>query len=639
VYYAKDPIYGFCFVKGPIFDEEGARDLEEFYKWKKTNGIHAFEFYLTYLYPDRWPGGVPLGCRNKCDRNKKYLFIVSKSLLDNDTETPKTIKKSSKLWPPTDIMASDKTWEPVEMWNKVPDEVKGEYVMAVLYKTFIGVADLADKNFCFYKGHIYSIDEDQKNRMFQNPIFKLPMGKRKLFLDYFLKNFDFYYITINMWSQLKDFNRPLLNFMEDIKEKIKNNFNFSPYYTSQTAPSDDPEEQDFNAERKKRSNASKAAKAVAEYNNKKIYEAILRGDYDAANKAAANQNDDDQQEIPKDGPFIGYRGTKSSHNHKHEALISAIHKYVRRGKEEMLTYVFAQLLSYLQVDQSKERKAKLTNFANRIVITTLEDMSTSPQMIRRAISCFDYIKAFNSINGNDAKTANPNPEYFIKFAHHAAISKRTRVPSGLSTLSRVFELMPETSMKNFDNPFFEKVMRCRTFCFKDGVANLELSEKFFSKCLKDKNADALVVFKYLYDKKSALVTGVNFLRTMSSLIGTSSILFEKAFEALKGKKEEFMLGGNLLFWYLVGFDEPSTLQTNQEKIDELKKIFTDNTKRELDDYVVNDRHVNSKFGMEKFVTEGSTFTNPSEIPEAIALRKLYEDTRLIDYTKEEMTEE
>ena len=599
VYYAEDEIYGKCFVKGPIVNEKTVEDIELFNKWEKENGIASGDFYFTYLYPTRWPEGTPLGYRNYIDRSKKYLFMVSKALLDN--EDVKIRKHSSKVWPITEILESDRSWDPVKMWQSVDKQAKCDYIIAILYKAMIGVKDLADRNFCYFKGNVYAIDNDEANREFFNPIEALTLAKRKLFLGYFLDHFDVFYVIVNSWSPLKNYNKPLLDFMEDISMKRKNNFNFNTYFEKQTTKYDLTED----------ANKRKKTRAVQKYN--------------------ALTNDDDNDVVAKHGPWIGYRGTISSHNHKNEALISGIHKYIRRGESDKLCYVFSQLLSYLQTDQCTERKAKLTFFANRVVISVLEDASTSPHLLPMAIQCYNYIKSFNFLLGDSAKTSEPNPDYFVKLAYYVARSKRCRLPSGMSTLSRAFENMPEKIMSKYENLWFEHIMNARKCCFENEQMNILKTETYFSDCLTKKNIGALVVYKSLYDKKSTLVVGVNFLKQVSSLLGVPSKMMEDSFQSVKGKKEEFMAGADILFWYIIGYD-PHDNNSNPNEVLRLKKVFNSTEHMVLDKYVTEDKHVKpQQYGLEEFIKEGSVVTNHSLIPEALAVRKLYEDTRLINY--------
>lgn len=259
-------------------------------------------------------------------------------------------------------------------------------------------------------------------------------------------------------------------------------------------------------------------------------------------------------------------------------------------------------------------------------------MGTSPHMIERAMKCYDYIKKFNNIEGEEAKRNHPNPETFIKFAYHASVCKRARIASGMSTLGKVFLSMTLEEMGKYDNMFFENIIRARRHCFVDDVMNINMTEQYFTKYMTEKNKDALVIYKALYDKESRIVTGLTFIKQMMTIFGEKLTVFIDSFQSIKGKKEEFMLGANLLFWYLVGFDQSPKTDKHPVRIDELKVIFTDNVKRELDDYVVKDRHVSSKYGMDEFVKNGSVVTNHSEIQEALALRKFYEDTRLIEFT-------
>ena len=168
VMFAKDEIFGHCFVKGPYLTNSTIKYHAMLHDWKKANGLPVVDYYFANLYPDVWPEGTPLGQRNKTNRNQKYTFMVMESLLettkpetiirDLDKEKDGTTKGGWKG--KIELLESDKSWEPLKMWNSVSDKVKKDFTVSMIYRSMIGADDLADRNFVLKGDTLYSIDED-----------------------------------------------------------------------------------------------------------------------------------------------------------------------------------------------------------------------------------------------------------------------------------------------------------------------------------------------------------------------------------------------------------------------------------------------------------------------------------------------
>ena len=146
-------------VKGPYTDLETINKFKENMKIKQDLNLPIIPYKIVELIPDRWPDGIPLGTRNKLDRNKLATFIVFDSVITRDKV--KTKKHSSKVWPETEVV----DWENMEKFhfnykyilsfNQVTD-----YIKAILFRYVFGISDLADRNFIVLDDRVISIDED-----------------------------------------------------------------------------------------------------------------------------------------------------------------------------------------------------------------------------------------------------------------------------------------------------------------------------------------------------------------------------------------------------------------------------------------------------------------------------------------------
>lgn len=162
VYFAKNKENKLVVVKGPY---KSKKDIEIFLRnmiWKKENNIKYIPFIIRELIPDRWENGIPLGTRNKIDRNKKCFFIVFDSLIV-DSQIIKKIH-SSKIWPKTEVV----DWSKINLHlnfndNFTCEEIK-DYLQSLLFRYIRGISDLADRNFLRKDSSIISIDEDIEDK-------------------------------------------------------------------------------------------------------------------------------------------------------------------------------------------------------------------------------------------------------------------------------------------------------------------------------------------------------------------------------------------------------------------------------------------------------------------------------------------
>ena len=162
VYFAKDKAGKLVVVKGPYSSRKEIDILLSNTEWKKKFNLPYNRFEVKEMIPDRWPQGVPLGARNKINRNQPAFFLVFESYIDESQI--QTIQRSSTLWPPTEVV----DWEKIPFHfdykgRKLTEQEMIDYVHAILFRYLLGISDYADRNFVLKEGRVISIDEDVEN--------------------------------------------------------------------------------------------------------------------------------------------------------------------------------------------------------------------------------------------------------------------------------------------------------------------------------------------------------------------------------------------------------------------------------------------------------------------------------------------
>jgi hypothetical protein len=151
----------FVVVKGPLAAKDDAIRMLEVQEWKRRHGLPHVEAKVVELIADRWPEGIPLGLRNRIDRNKPAAFLVSKAVVEESALKRKT--HSSKLWPPTEVAEwSAATPLHFDAAKATFAQMKA-YIQALLVRYVFGISDLADRNFLLAKGTVISVDEEYRD--------------------------------------------------------------------------------------------------------------------------------------------------------------------------------------------------------------------------------------------------------------------------------------------------------------------------------------------------------------------------------------------------------------------------------------------------------------------------------------------
>jgi len=145
-------------MKGPFLNDEIPKKYIDMQNKKMEYGLPIINTKLVYLYPDRWPEGVPLGVRNKINRNKKYPFLVIDSIIPESKF--KTRVHSSKVWEPTTVIDPLKVDIHFKKFDELNKQQMIDFYNAIAYRMKYKYTDLALRNFIIDKERLYSIDEE-----------------------------------------------------------------------------------------------------------------------------------------------------------------------------------------------------------------------------------------------------------------------------------------------------------------------------------------------------------------------------------------------------------------------------------------------------------------------------------------------
>ena len=151
-------------VKGPYRSCETVKQYLFYQEEKKRLGLPIVNSQICYFYPDRWLSGVPLGLRNSLDRNLKYPFLISQSLIP--IKDFKLRIHSSKLWPPTEVIDPKITDLHLQSIINLSTSESIDFLNALGFRCKYKLSDLAFRNFLKVSGRVYSIDEESTSADF-----------------------------------------------------------------------------------------------------------------------------------------------------------------------------------------------------------------------------------------------------------------------------------------------------------------------------------------------------------------------------------------------------------------------------------------------------------------------------------------
>jgi hypothetical protein len=146
------------FVKGPFKDITGPEITIKLTEIKKELGLNYVNSKIVYMFPDGLESGLSI--RNKLDKNKKYPFVVSECLFQ-DNELPMK-EKESKMWKKTMVLDFEKLKSCRYVNFNNEDEFK-QMLKVLIFRAILGIPDICQRNFAYSNNNVYSLDEEQIN--------------------------------------------------------------------------------------------------------------------------------------------------------------------------------------------------------------------------------------------------------------------------------------------------------------------------------------------------------------------------------------------------------------------------------------------------------------------------------------------
>ena len=307
----------------------------------------------------------------------------------------------------------------------------------------------------------------------------------------------------------------------------------------------------------------------------------------------------------------------SIHGYKTKVLKSAICKYFRRGEFEKLKWSIMEMAYFNNLDE-KAVKGIITNLINRLKILLMEDMSVVSAGI--TVEC---IKILDNYDVNRY-----NYDLLLDFCELIKYAKRNRFVSYLGNWWRnKGDPAVDTDIK------ISYVLKYKKH--NDSQKLLMLGENLI-KYIKEGDERMFGVYNLMYNldetagiryrRKDPVYMWWEILRDFS--IDNKKIItiidFARSRFYVKSMKERVAFGvwAGLLVW------KREYLEWNipdVESADSSIKYYNEMKKLEIDDYVVNDYHVNKKFDLVDFAMNGAMVVdeNMDFIENYEAYRKFY----------------
>ena len=156
----KSDVYPFksgelVFVKGPFKDEADVENAFFCNELKKKWGLSSIKMIKIELECDQFEKSeIVFGCRKEC---KKGWFLLCENLKDIDkTNIPIEIKNSKK-YKDTNVLS---TKFPIINEENIVGGIGLQYVLLLIFRYYVGIPDVANRNFLIKDDVVYSVDED-----------------------------------------------------------------------------------------------------------------------------------------------------------------------------------------------------------------------------------------------------------------------------------------------------------------------------------------------------------------------------------------------------------------------------------------------------------------------------------------------
>ena len=289
---------------------------------------------------------------------------------------------------------------------------------------------------------------------------------------------------------------------------------------------------------------------------------------------------------------------KSEFGYKSSELKSGICKYMRRSERDKFLWCVMELGKFNDISLEKNAaKAIVTNLINRMKILLMEDMNPG-----------DMDRIYNGINLlEEYEKDRSNRFLLMNFTDVVMGAKKNRVTSYVNNWWRTRDFEPDDL----------KIDKCLKYRLNGDTDELLILGENLIKFIEEKDERIFGVYMKMVNLEGKM--GLRYRRKdpvylfwvimRDYMVNDKMIkIFDFALDRFfnKGMKERFYFGFwiGVMVWKIDNMDFNVYDYPNFGKDDEVE-YYENMEKIKLDDYVLNDFHVNKNFGLADFALNGA----------------------------------
>jgi len=289
---------------------------------------------------------------------------------------------------------------------------------------------------------------------------------------------------------------------------------------------------------------------------------------------------------------------KSEFGYKSSELKSGICKYMRRSERDKFLWCVMELGKFNDISLEKNAaKAIVTNLINRMKILLMEDMNPG-----------DMDRIYNGVVLLDEYEKDRSNRFLLmNFCDVVMGAKKNRVTSYVNNWWRTRDFEPEDL----------KIDKCLKYKLKGDTDELLILGENLIKFIEEKDERIFGVYMKMVNLEGKM--GLRYRRKdpvylfwvimRDYMVNDKMIkIFDFALNRFfnKGMKERYYFGVwiGVMVWKIDLLDFDIYEYPNFKKEDEIK-YYENMEKLKLDDYVLNDFHVNKNFGLTDFALNGA----------------------------------